>query len=56
LRRKHYVFILPTKLSFLQDFLGLTDLTGKQWLQVIAAAIGLLLIDEVIKLFMRRRR
>ena len=47
---------LPTKLPFLQDFLGLTDLTGEQWVQVIAAAIGLILIDEVIKFFMRRRR
>jgi Ca2+-transporting ATPase len=46
--------ILPTKLSFLQEFLGLTDLSGEQWLQVIAAAIVLLLIDEVIKFFMRR--
>ena len=47
--------ILPTKLDFLQDFLGLTDLTGEQWLQILAAAIGLLLIDEVIKFFLRRR-
>jgi Ca2+-transporting ATPase len=47
--------ILPTKLPFLQEFLGLTDVTGEQWLQVIAAAIGLLLIDEVIKIFLRRR-
>jgi Ca2+-transporting ATPase len=48
--------ILPTKLPFLQDFLGLTDLTGEQWLQIIVAAIGLLLIDEVIKFFMRKSR
>jgi Ca2+-transporting ATPase len=46
--------ILPTKLPFLQEFLGLTDISGEQWLQIIAAAIGLLLIDEVIKFFMRR--
>jgi Ca2+-transporting ATPase len=48
--------ILPTRLPFLQEFLGLTDLTGEQWLQIIAAAIGLLLIDEMIKFFMRRSR
>jgi Ca2+-transporting ATPase len=47
---------LPTKLPFLQDLLGLTDLTGEQWLLVVAAALGLILIDEVIKFFMRRRR
>ena len=48
--------ILPTKLPFLQEFLGLTDVTGEQWLQVLVAAIGLILIDEVIKVFLRRRR
>jgi Ca2+-transporting ATPase len=47
---------LPTVLGFLQNLLGLTSLTGNQWLLAIAAAVGLLLIDEVVKFFMRRSR
>jgi Ca2+-transporting ATPase len=46
--------ILPTELDFLQRFLGLTALTGEQWLVCIGVAIALLLVDEVIKFFMRR--
>jgi Ca2+-transporting ATPase len=48
--------LLPTVLDFLQKFLGTTSLTTNQWLVCIAAAIGLLLVDEVIKFFLRRRR
>jgi Ca2+-transporting ATPase len=48
--------ILPTWLPFLQEFLGLTSLTGNQWLQIIVAAFMLLLVEEVIKFFLRRRR
>jgi Ca2+-transporting ATPase len=47
---------LPTVLDFLQRLLGTTSLTGNQWLTCIGLAIGLLLVDEVIKVFMRRRR
>jgi Ca2+-transporting ATPase len=47
---------LPTKLPFLQKFLGLTDLTGSQWFQILVAAFMLLLVEEVIKFFLRRRR
>ena len=47
---------LPTRLDFLQDLLGLSRLTGSQWLLAIGAAIALLLVDEVIKFFMRRSR
>ena len=48
--------ILPTVLGFLQDILGLESLSLNQWLQCIVFAIVLILVDEVIKFFMRRRR
>jgi Ca2+-transporting ATPase len=50
------LIILPVKLNFLQSFLGLTEITGDQWLICIGAAIALLLVDEVWKFFMRRSR
>jgi P-type Ca2+ transporter type 2C len=50
------LIILPIKLNFLQSFLGLTEITGNQWLQCIGFAFALLLVDEVIKFFMRRSR
>jgi Ca2+-transporting ATPase len=50
------MIILPIKLDFLQRFLGLTEITGDQWLICIAFAVALLLVDEVIKFFMRRSR
>ena len=45
---------LPTRLGFLQELLGLTALTANQWLLAIVVAIAFLLVDEVIKFFMRR--
>ena len=50
------VTILATELGFLQRSLGLTSLDGSQWFICIVAAIALLLVDEVIKIFLRRRR
>jgi Ca2+-transporting ATPase len=50
------ITFLATELGFLQNILGLTELTGQQWLICIAFAVGLLLIDELIKFFLRRRR
>ena len=47
---------LPTRLDFLQELLGFTSLTSNQWLLAIGAAIALLLVDEVVKFFMRRSR
>ena len=49
---------LPTELGFMQRILGLTSLTGNQWLICICIvfAFALLLVDEVIKFFLRRRR
>ena len=44
---------LPTELGFTQRILGLTSLTADQWLLCIGFAIALLLVDEVIKFFLR---
>ena len=46
----------PGGVGLLQRFLGLTQLSGNQWLLCIVFAFALLLVDEVIKFFMRRRR
>jgi len=43
--------IIPVRLGFL----GLTQITSNQWLTCIGLAFALLLVDEVIKFFMRRR-
>jgi Ca2+-transporting ATPase len=48
--------LLPTELAFLQRILGTTSLSGDQWMTCIGFAIAILLVDEVIKLFMRRSR
>jgi len=48
--------ILPTRLAFLQDFLDLTELSGEQWLICIVFAVAVLLVEEVIKFFMRRNQ
>jgi Ca2+-transporting ATPase len=48
--------LLGTELGFLQRILGTISLNGDQWLLCIAFALGMLLIDEVVKFFMRRSR
>jgi Ca2+-transporting ATPase len=50
------LIFLPTELSFMQRILGMTSLSRDQWLICIGFAIALLLVDEVIKFFLRRRR
>ncbi len=48
--------ILATELGFLQRILGTVSILGDyRWLLCIALALALLLIDEVVKFFMRRR-
>ena len=49
-----FIFV-PVELGF-PRFLGLTRLSGNQWLLCVIFAFLLLLVDEVIKFFMRRRR
>jgi Ca2+-transporting ATPase len=52
-----FLFILwPTVGSFMQKFTGFESLSLNQWLQCLAFAIVLLLVDELIKFFMRRSR
>ncbi|RPI31895.1 MAG: ATPase, partial [Chloroflexota bacterium] len=48
--------ILGTELGLFQRILGTVELSGRQWLLCIVFAVALLLIDEVVKFFMRRRR
>jgi Ca2+-transporting ATPase len=48
--------ILPTTLGFLQDLLGMTSLNAEHWILALAAAVALVLVDEVIKVFLRRSR
>ncbi len=48
--------VLGTELGFLQRILGTTSLDRDQWFLAIALAVGLLLIDEVVKFILRRRR
>ena len=47
--------VLPTQLEFLKGWLGLTGLTGNQWLIALGLALALVLIDELVKVFMRGR-
>jgi Ca2+-transporting ATPase len=48
--------LLATELGFLQRILGLVELNGSQWLLCLGLAIALVLVDEVVKLLMRRSR
>ena len=48
--------LLPTVLDFLERWLGLTTLNLTQWLVCLVFALALLLVDEIIKGFLRRRR
>jgi Ca2+-transporting ATPase len=49
------IVILGTELGVTQRIFGLTSLNGGQWLTCIILALVLLLVDEVIKFFLRRR-
>ncbi len=48
------MIFLPTELGFAQRFLGLTSLTGGQWLLCLGLALALTLTYEVMKFFLRR--
>jgi len=50
------ITLLSTELGLSQRILGLTHLTRDQWLICFVVAVALLLVDEVIKIFLRRRR
>ena len=48
------MILLPLNLDFLKKFLGLTNLNTNQVILCLGLAFILLLVDEVIKFFMRR--
>jgi Ca2+-transporting ATPase len=49
------VIVLSTELSITQRILDLVPLTGAQWLLCVGCALGLLVVEEAIKVFLRRR-
>ena len=42
--------MLATELGILQNVLGMTSLTGEQWLVCIGVALSLIVVEEVKKL------
>jgi Ca2+-transporting ATPase len=48
--------LVPTGIGVLQRGLGLTSLTLDQWLLCLGSAVALLLVDEVVKLILRRNK
>jgi Ca2+-transporting ATPase len=46
---------LPTELGFLQRGLGLTSLSGNQWLLCIGMSLALLFVYEIMKVILRSR-
>jgi Ca2+-transporting ATPase len=48
--------LLPVEFGIGDRIVGTTEISGQQWLVCILFAIAMLLIDEVIKFFMRRSR
>lgn len=49
------LILLATELGILQRILNTTSLSADQWVQCILVAVSVLVIDEIIKFFMRRR-
>jgi Ca2+-transporting ATPase len=47
---------LGTEMAIFQRILGTTELNGSQWILCVVLAFVLILVDEVIKFFMRRAR
>jgi Ca2+-transporting ATPase len=50
------LIFIPTVLGFMQNVFGFQSLTVNQWLICIGLAFILVLVDEVFKFFLRRRR
>jgi len=48
------LIILPTEIGFLQRILGTVSLNGQQWLECLFLAFVLLIINEIMKVFLRR--
>ncbi len=47
--------LLPVEFGIGDRIVGTTQITGEQWLVCIVFAIAMLLIDEVVKFFMKRK-
>ena len=47
--------LLATELGFLQRIFSTVSLTLREWLVCIAVSLSLLVVEEVIKFFLRRR-
>jgi Ca2+-transporting ATPase len=47
---------LATEMNFLQKWLGTSSLIGAQWLICLVVVLSVLVVDEVIKILMRRSR
>jgi P-type Ca2+ transporter type 2C len=50
------LILLPVEFGIGSRILNTTQISGEQWLICIVFALAMLLIDELIKFFMRRRR
>ena len=48
--------ILATEIGFLQRLLDTSSLNGQQWLTCVLVALSVLIVDEIIKIFLRRHR
>ena len=48
------ITLLATEMGFLHNLLGTTSLSGEHWMICIGFAFALLLVDEVVKYFLRR--
>ena len=51
-----FLLVFGAEFNLGQRILGTVSLSGQQWLTCIEFAFALLLVDEVIKFFMRRAR
>ena len=49
------MIVLSTELSITQRILDLVPLTGAQWMLCVGVRLVLLVVDEAIKFFLRRR-
>ena len=46
--------ILATNLGFMQRIFGTADLTFDQWLTCVVVAFSVVIVEEIIKIFVRR--
>jgi Ca2+-transporting ATPase len=49
------LLFIATTLTFMQRIFGTTELTFDQWVTCIAVALSVVIVEEIIKVFVRRR-